>query len=176
MTEQHTDSSTSYGENLPADTLIEIHDPEIDPPAIMAEIRRRIVQRRSELGYAHRAFPNYGAAVYQGEPADIAYDKDLHYFLRLANATFADAETEPVLADSPATRVPVLGRLWRMIRGGAHNLVLFYVNRAVTHQTSVNGHLVSALNRLTAVVEDQQRTINRLQAELDAQRQHRAAE
>lgn len=159
------------GNLLPADNMIEIDDPEIDPAAIMTEIRRRIVARRRELGYDHRAFPSYGAANYQGEPDDIPYDQDLHYFLRLVNASFAEAETEPMLADSPATRVPVLGRLWSMIRGGAHNLVLFYVNRMITHQTSVNGYLVSALNRLTVVVEEQQRTIQRLQAELDAARQ-----
>ncbi len=165
-----------FTDALPADTLIEIDDPEIDPAAIMAEIRRRIVARRRELGYDQRAFPSYGAAIYQGEPADIPFDPDLHYFLRLANATFAEAETEPVLADSPALRVPVLGRLWGMIRGGAHNLVLFYVNRAVTHQTSVNGYFVSALNRLTAVVEDQQRTIQRRQAELEAERRRKGEE
>ena len=166
-----TPSPAAYDDALPAENMIEIDDPEIDPAAIMAEIRRRIVARRRELGYDHRAFPSYGAAIYQGEPDDLPFDRDLHYFLRLANATFAEAETEPVLAASPATRVPILGRLWGMIRGGAHNLVLFYVNRAVTHQTSVNGYLVSALNRLTAVVEEQQRTIQRLQAELDAARQ-----
>jgi len=164
---------SAHDDTLPTDTLIEIDDPEIDPAAIMAEVRHRILARRRELGYDHRAFPSYGAAIYQGEPDDIPYDQDLHHFLRLANATFAEAETEPVLVDSPATRLPVLGRLWGMIRGGAHNLVLFYVNRAVTHQTNVNGYLVSALNRLTVVTEAQQRTIQRLQAELDAERQRK---
>ena len=174
MTGQTT-SPPSFDDALPADTLVEIDDPAIDPAAVMTEIRRRIAQRRRELGYENRSFPSYGAAIYQGEPNDIAFDKDLHYFLRLANATFAEAETEPVLADSPATRVPVLGRLWGMVRGGAHNLVIFYVNRAITHQTSVNSYLVSAVNRLTAVVEEQQRTINRLQSELEAERQRRSS-
>lgn len=170
---EHLVAPASLDESLPSSDLIEIHDPDIDPEQIMAEIRRRIVQRRQELGYDQRSFPTYGAAVYQGEPPDIPFDRDLHYFLRLANLHFAEAETEPVLAESSATRIPVLGRLWQLIRGGAHNLVLFYVNRAIAHQTSVNGYLVSALNRLTAIVEEQQRAINRLQSELEAERERR---
>jgi ABC-type polysaccharide/polyol phosphate export permease len=79
--------------------------------------------------------------------------------------------TEPILASSPATRIPVLGRLWQLIRGGAHTLVLFYVNRAVSHQTMTNNYLVSVLNRLTVVVEEQQRTIAKLQAEVAALRE-----
>jgi hypothetical protein len=44
--------------------------------------------------------------------------------------------------------------------------VLFYVNRAVSHQTMTNSYLISVLNRLTVTVEEQQRTIARLQAEI----------
>lgn len=147
--------------------VIEIQDPAIDPEAIMAEIRARIEQRRAQLGYEQRTFPSFGAAVYPGEPQDLAYDTDLHHYLRLVNESYANADTDAILAPSPATRVPVLGRLWQLIRGGAHNLVLFYVNRAVAHQTDVNRQLVSVLNRMTVVVEAQQRIITQLQAELD---------
>lgn len=148
--------------------VIEIQDPAIDPAAIMAEIRARIEQRRAQLGYEQHTFPSFGAAVYPGEPPDLAYDTDLHHYLRLVNESYANADTDAILAPSPATRVPVLGRLWQLIRGGAHNLVLFYVNRAVAHQTDVNRQLVSVLNRMTVVVEAQQRIITQLQAELDA--------
>jgi len=77
------------------------------------------------------------------------------------------------LVSSPATRIPVLGRIWQLIRGGAHGLVLFYVNRAVTHQTEINRQLVSVLNRMTVAIETQQRTIIGLQADLDALRHNR---
>jgi hypothetical protein len=150
--------------------LIEIHDPEIDPEAIMETIRQRIEQRRAELGPDDIVFPMFGGAPYPPLSPGGAYDVDLRHYLRLANDSFVDIETEPVLAPSPATAVPVLGRLWQQIRGGAHQLVLFYVNRAVAQQTGVNRHLVSALNRLTALVEEQQRTIDRLQAEIEALR------
>ncbi|MFN8491952.1 MAG: hypothetical protein U0350_30405 [Caldilineaceae bacterium] len=150
--------------------IIEIQDPELDPAQIMREIRARIEKRRAELGYEQRSFPSFGVAAYPGEPTDVAYDADLHHYLRLANETYAMADTDVVLAPSPATQAPVLGRLWQMIRGGAHNLVIFYVNRAIAHQTDVNRQLVSALNRMTVVVEGQQRKIEQLQREVAALR------
>ena len=153
------------------DGLIEIHDPDIDPEAIMATIRQRIQQRRAELGDDDPVFPIFGGAPYPPLPQGATYDADLRHYLRLANDSFVDIETEPVLAPSPATAIPLLGRLWQLVRGGAHQLVLFYVNRAVAQQTGVNRHLVSALNRMTVLVEQQQRTIDQLQAEVDALRQ-----
>lgn len=154
-----------------ADGLLEIRDPEIDPAAIMAAIRQRIAQRRATAGYSERALPTFGASSYPGEPQDIPYDADLHHYLRLVNTSYAEVATEPLLASSPATRVPILGKLWQLIRGGAHNLVLFYVNRAVSHQTMTNSYLISVLNRLTVTVEEQQRTIAKLQAQLAALQQ-----
>lgn len=151
--------------------IIEIADPAIDPQQIMAEIQARIERRRAELGYDQRTFPTFGAAAYPGEPADIAYDKELHYYLRLANEIFAAADTDPLLAASPYTRTPVIGPLWQRIRAGAHNLVLFYVNRSIAHQTNVNSDIISVLNRLTVLAEDQQRTILRLQAEVERLRE-----
>ncbi len=166
-TEPATGTSPS---SVAPDGLLEIQDPEIDLDAIMAEIRQRIIRRRAELGYDRRTFPTFGAAAYPGVPEDIDYDTDLYHYLRLANETFAAAETAPLLAPSPATRIPILGKVWQIIRGSAHSLVLFYVNRAVAHQTTVNSHLVSTLNRMAVVMAQQQRTIQALQAELESLR------
>lgn len=158
--------------NVP-DDLIEIHDPEIDPAQILEQIRERIRHRREELGYDDRTFPTFGATVYPGEPEDIPHDADLYHHLRIVNASYAQVDTEPTLAPSPATRVPILGRLWKLVRGEVHNLVLFYVNRAIAHQTGVNRHLVSVLNRLAAANEEQRRTILALQKEIASLRQAR---
>lgn len=153
------------------DDLIEIRDPEIDAAEIMEQIRERVRKRREKLGVERRSFPTLGVAVCPDEPDDIPHDPNLYYHLRLANDTYAQVETEAVLAPSPATRVPVLGRLWRLIRAEAHNLILFYVNRVVTHQTAVNRQLVSVANHLTALGQEQQRTILLLQAEIETLRQ-----
>jgi hypothetical protein len=85
--------------------------------------------------------------------------------LKQANKTPSTA-VEPVLAPSPATQMPILGRLWELIRGEMHNLVLFYVNRAVADQNQLNVNLVSALNELTRVVQAQRAEIESLRAEI----------
>lgn len=152
--------------DLPPDDLIEIHDPELDPQAIMAEIRRRIQKRRLEAGYDARTFPAFGSALVCPEPPEgMPYSPDLYHHLRQANALYSEVETGPILAPSPATRVPVLGRIWKLIRQQAHSLVLFYVNRSVGHQVKVNRHLVSVLNQLTEENQALQRRIIALEAE-----------
>jgi len=152
--------------DLPPDDLIEIHDPEIDPQAIMADIRRRIQKRRQEVGYDNRTFPAFGAAMVCPEsPEDMPYNPDLYHHLRQVNALYSEVETTTILAPSPATRVPILGRFWKLIREQAHGLVLFYVNRSVGHQVKVNRHLVSILNQLTEENQALQRRIMVLEAE-----------
>ncbi len=155
------------------DDLIEIHDPAVDPVAIMATIRERVAQRRKEKGYDQRTFPSFGLTETPEAPSDLPYDPDLYYYLRLANETFAHAPTALALAPSPATQVPGVGRVWSLIRREVHNLVLFYVNRAVTHEVNVNRYLVSVLNRLTLLSQAQQRTIESLQEEVRALREGR---
>jgi hypothetical protein len=149
-----------------SDDLIEIRDPEIDPTQIVSQIRTRIIQRRAELGYEDRSFPAFDLASYPGEPNDIPFDQNLYHYLRLANTSYNQIEVDPLLAASPATRLPVIGPLWQRVRSQVHSLVLFYVNMAGGNQISVNRHLVSVLNRLTLVTQDQQRTIQDLQAEV----------
>jgi hypothetical protein len=165
--------SSANSDACSLDDLIEIQDPEIDASSILAQIRERIQARRAELGYDQRTFPTFGTAVYPGEPEDLPFDADLHHHLRLVNGSFARIETGADLAPSQATRLPVIGRLWKLVRGQLHSLVLFYVNRAVAHQTSVNRHLVSVLNRMEALNQEQQRTIIKLQKELAQLRQIR---
>ena len=63
--------------------------------------------------------------------------------------------------------MPVLGKLWKMIRANAHQLSIFYANRAIQHQTNVNRELISVLNRLTVITQEQQREILKLQAQID---------
>lgn len=167
-----TDTQNDYlTADLPADDLIEIHDPEIDPQAIMAEIRRRIQARRLEAGYDNRTFPAFGEAMICPEPPEgIPYSPDLYHHLRQANTRYSEVETAPILVPSPATRIPLLGRVWRLIREQAHGLVLFYVNRSVGHQVKLNRHVVSVLNQLTEENQALQRRVMALEAEVKQRR------
>ncbi len=147
-------------------SLIEIHDPEIDPAQIMEQIRERIQRRREELGYPRQVFPTFGAAAYPGEPEGEDYDADLYYHLRQANQHYHQLGVEMVLAPSPRSRIPLIGPWWDRVRREAHQLVLFYVNRLAQRQVTVNRHLVSTLNRMAVQIQEQQRQIRALQDEL----------
>lgn len=142
--------------------LLVIDDPEIDVDAIVEEIRVRIHQRRHELGEPRQSFPSFGTAAFPGEPRDRSFDADLYYHLRKVNDLHARFCLDPVLADSPVTAIPVVGALWRRVRLFAHQLVLFYVQRAVREQVAVNRHLVGTLNRIAVVLEMQEERIRAL--------------
>ena len=153
-----------------SDDLIEIHDPEINAAEIMAHIREQIARRRQEQGYAQRVFPSFGGTAYHGEPTDIEYDPNLYHDLRLANETFANVDTAAQLPATRATQLPIFGALWVRVRAYLHRIILFYVNRALTHQVNVNRHFISVLNQLTAQNQDQRRQILALKSQLESLR------
>ncbi len=148
------------------DDLIAIDDPELDAGAIMAQIRERVRQRREALGYDKRTFVTFGNTSYPGEPDDFPYDPNLYHHLRLANDTFVRPPLEVMLPPSPASRLPVIGGLWQRLRPAVHHLILFYVNRAIAQEVTLNRHLVSVLNQLTRLTQEQQRAIIALQREV----------
>jgi hypothetical protein len=148
--------------------FLEINDPEISAEQLTAAIQQRVQQRRAQLGTVERPFPAFGTAVpCPQQPDNLDHPPALYHHLRQANDLYGRPETAPILAASPATRVPLLGRLWALIREQAHGLVLFYVNRAIAHQTTINRHTISALNQLTLLSQEQQRTIADLQQEIE---------
>jgi len=148
------------------DVWIEIHDPEISSANLVREVAARARRRRAEQGPVEIDFPPFGAAAPVPDAETTRDDVTrLHYFLRQLEQ-LPPPETQPELAPSPATRLPVLGRLWQLARREAHNLVLFYVNRSVAHNAAANRQLSNALNEVAALVQAQQAEIERLREEL----------
>lgn len=142
-----------------------IHDEEITSEILVRELEQRVAERRATLGPVDLIFPTFGHVSTFPEPAaGSRINPQLYYYLKQANHSPA-AAVEPILAPSPATQLPVIGRLWGRIRGQVHSLVLFYVNRAVRDQSRLNVELISVLNELTRVVQDQQAEIDALRAE-----------
>ena len=137
----------------------------------MAEIRARIEERRREAGYEERAFPRLEQRRLTQACRRGLVGCGPYHHLWLANQLYNQAETAPVLAASAATQLPLFGRLWKLVREQAHQLVLFYVNRLVAHQTNVDRHLVSVANELTREIQEQQEQIRALQEEVEALRQ-----
>ena len=142
-----------------------IHDEEFTSEALVAEVERRVADRRARMGPVDLIFPTFGhVSTFPEPPVGSRINPQLYYYLKQANHSPA-AAVEPVLAPSPATQLPVVGRLWGRIRGQVHSLVLFYVNRAVRDQSRLNVDLISALNELTRAVQEQQVEIDTLRAE-----------
>lgn len=145
---------------------IVIHDEQVSSEELVREVEERVAQRRAELGVVEVVFPTFGyVSSYPDVPLEKRVSPHLFYYLEQANRT-PPASVEPVLAPSPATRAPVVGGLWQKIRGEMHNLVLFYVNKSVREQSRTNANLVSTLNELTRVIQDQQAEIDALRAEI----------
>lgn len=152
----------------PADApWITIHDEVLTSEELVVEVESRVAQRRAQLGRVNLVFPTFGHISTFPEPteADNLVGPQLYYYLKQANQTELPA-VDLALAPSPATRMPVIGRLWGTIRREMHNLVLFYVNHSVRDQNQLNVNLISALNELTRVVQKQQAELESLRAEL----------
>ena len=122
-----------------SDELFEIKDLTVDDAALRAEVARRAAAR----GLALPSFPRFGAA---SEVPAGAEDDPLLQHLREASALVGSVNLTMELAASEATRVPVLGALWGLIRRQMHALILFYVGRLAGHTVAVDHHLVNALN------------------------------
>lgn len=149
--------------NLP---WIVIHDEQVSSEELVREVERRVERRRADLGTVSLVFPTFGyVSSYPDVPLEKRVSPHLFYYLEQANR-MPPPSVEPVLAPSPATQTPVVGGLWQKIRAEMHNLVLFYVNKSVREQSRVNANLISTLNEMTRVIQDQQAEIDALREEI----------
>jgi len=146
-------------------TWLKITDTEMTSAELVAEVERRVWQRRQTLGQINPQFPAFG--ILPPIPEIELNNPALEHNLRQLNQMDPPPMT-PVLAASPATRIPLLGNLWQLVRRQFHELVLFYVNRAASHETKVDTHIISTLNELTRVIQAQQEEIERLRDEVRA--------
>jgi uncharacterized small protein (DUF1192 family) len=147
---------------------IKIHDSEWTPERLSAELSRRADAREAESGPLEINVPAFGEQTGMPQPPrDRPYNANLYHHLKLINE-MPPRDSDPILADSPATRTPWVGNLWQRFRGQLHELILFYVNRAMRQQVQMNSEVINTLNELTRTVEAQQEEIQRLKAELKA--------
>ncbi len=142
---------------------LRINDTEMTSAELVAEVERRVKHRQQMLGRIQPQFPTFG--ILSPVPKINLNNPTLEHNLRLLNH-MDPPPTTPVLAASPATQIPLLGDLWQLVRKQFHELVLFYVNRAASHQLKVDNQTISTLNELTRVVQAQQVEIELLQDEI----------
>jgi len=144
--------------------IIEIRDPEINVAEIMEEIRRNIGQRQSEARDRKVAFPTFDATVTPEAAPTEEMERVLHHHLSQANLHYDKIGVALQFMPRP---VPLIGRLWTVLRREAHNLVIFYVNTLAARQITFNDHVLRALNALAQMVMGKsQAEVARLEAEL----------
>jgi hypothetical protein len=133
-----------------------------------AQIQARIQAANTNNGLETTVPP---PVVFPGKPADIVYDVALYKQLELAAEKIPHFERDLLLHETGWSRLPLIGSLLQKVRQSLHSIALFYTNRALQHQQAVNQHLWEAVGRLTAVTQQQQRTIEAMQAQLAANSQ-----
>lgn len=149
-----------------SDLWLEVDDNKLSAAELVALVAQKTAAREAAIGSLVlpdiAGFGVVQARVGAGENGRFS---TLQHHLTQLNQ-LPDPETAPMLAVSPATRLPVLGALWVFIRQQAHGLVLFYVNRLAAYDSQRQIHLLNALNELTALVQAQQAQIEQLQQQL----------
>jgi hypothetical protein len=142
---------------------LELDDGHLSAAELQTELDTRVANRE----IYHRPtphFPTFGYVAPMPQPVSGEnFAPNLFHHLREYN-NLPHPPVIPDLAPSPATRLPLVGPLWRRFRGQVHNLVLFYVNRYVAYGQQRNSHLLNILNELTRLTGEQQREIERLRA------------
>ena len=144
---------------------IEIDDPQISSADLVQRVEERLKKRQEDRGPVDRHFPSFDPSAVSEVDSHEEHMAMLRYYLRQLEQR-EPPDTTPTLAPSPATRLPVVGRLWQLLRREAHQLVLFYVNRNLAHQTRLNNEIAGALRELAALLKAQDEEIRRLRAEL----------
>ena len=127
---------------------IEVRDPAVDTDAVMVRLQTKM-RERYVMGKHMSELPDFELPA-----VPEVQDATLRYHLERANATYDHVWVDLSLAPSIATQLPIVGKLWRLIREQAHRLILYYVDMAVSKQVGFNEHVVGAVNRLAAAQQE----------------------
>lgn len=122
---------------------IEIRDPAIDTLAIL---QRLYANREKQHLHLESELPDFDLP-----PLPEVDDVTLHYHLHQVNALYDSGWVDLMLAPSPVAHIPVIGKVWGLLREQFHRLILYYVEMAVSKQIGFNLHLASVVNRLAVM-------------------------
>lgn len=141
---------------------LRLTDDEIDPAVLAQTLQERAAQRPADPSW----WPRYGDSVDRVDGSADEHRQQLDHHLQRARRLMTDdgALSKPLLASSPATRLPILGRLWQTMRQQAHTLILFYVNRQRGRQAEIDHHLLQTI----ALLEKENRRLSERLAQLES--------
>ena len=144
---------------------IEIRDPNIDTGAIMTRLEANLHARQA-AGTIPPELPEFDLSAI---PMPNVQNATLRYHLERANVTYNQGWVKLSLSPSVATQIPILAKLWGLIRQQMHRLILYYVDMAISKQIGFNEHIVGVVNQLAAAQKEivcLRQKVSDLQAEL----------
>lgn len=124
---------------------IEIRDPHIDAAAVLQQLYANLSARQA-LAPLEKPLPDFGLP-----PIPEIEESALRYHLHRANRLYDQLWVPLSLAPSPATRIPLVGRVWGLVRESLHRLILYYLEMAISKQAGFNSHVVGALNSMAGM-------------------------
>lgn len=148
------------------EAIIEIRDPQVDVPAIMAEIRAGLASRGyTEADYAPD-LPVFGQDG--GRWVDqLGVDSEWAYVLEQLDT---GGRQLGVAVDARPSPVPVAGGVLSRLRRAAHELSTYYVNMLAGQQRALNELGLRSIARLAADQTAMRAEQRRLRAEIAALR------
>jgi hypothetical protein len=141
---------------------LEIHDEEFTAVSLQQQIETNLTKRRQEHGRVTIQFPTFGYIAAMPQPPSPQYAPNLYHHLNQLNQ-MALPDVSAELVPTASTRLPIIGRLWQIVRGQFHNLILFYVNRSSAYNQQSYNHVTNVLNELTRLVQEQRQMIEELE-------------
>ena len=151
------------------DEIIEIHDPEIDVKAIVAQIRANLAEHNAN--YKPVYFPSFGAQANRPDADEPALSPELYYDLGQLNVNYDQITVSSTLEAQPASPA---GRLIGRVKLEFHNLAVYYVNLLASKQVSFNDHATRSLNEMVKELERQRAETEALRQEVTALRRRLA--
>lgn len=152
-----------YSEPVADDWLL-FADEQISTQEITEKVRNQLKEREVKGDEPSITFPTFTAmpALHPVNPTQ------LYQQLNQITNLLHQLDTFPILAPSPAMRIPILGWLWSFIRLQAHQLILFYLHRQAAHTVQINQQLLTLLHELVRLNVAQQEKIDQLQQKLES--------
>ncbi len=125
------------------------------------------IQQAEKGRKEHPPTSRYIKRLYPAKPTDIPYSQTLYTQLKNTQTFIPQFRTDLEIKPNALSKLPLIGKLIQSIQTQLHQIGLFYTNRALDHQQTMNHHLFACLEQLTIETQKQQRLISQLQTQIN---------
>jgi hypothetical protein len=149
------------------ESVVEIRDPEIDVPAILAEVRAGLERR----GYTPEEWAADLPVFGHDDTGDARWIERLRVdpeWAFMLDQIQEDARNLTLHVDVRPSPTPIVGKWLTQLKRAGHELAVFYDNIQAARQRVVTGQMVAFLARVVAEQQALRRNQRQLQQQIDA--------